>query len=59
MIKLIVQGKEQSNISEAAKEWLYDSIFNGNKGPFRIESNNKNQSIFLDIEKESKQERLF
>lgn len=35
-IKLIIKGKELSDISEEAKLWFYESILNGNDGPFVV-----------------------
>lgn len=35
-IKLIVKGKELTDISEDAKQWFYEGILNGNDGPFVV-----------------------
>jgi len=47
VIQLIVEGKELTNISEAAKEWFYNSILNGKDGPFTV--NKEKKEIILTV----------
>jgi hypothetical protein len=59
-IKLIVKGKELSNISEAAKKWFYESILNGNSGAFTCAKiGSKTNGILLIEPKNPNQKELF
>ena len=48
MIQFITYGKEETNISEEAKEWFYNLVLNGDKGPFTCETfNDQTKAIIL------------
>jgi hypothetical protein len=50
MIQLIVYGQEEKQVSSEAKEWFYNLVSNGDKGPFVCESfNDKSKTITLPI----------
>jgi len=40
MIKLIVEGKELTDISQHALKWFLESIMNGKEGPFTVQTYN-------------------
>ena len=59
MIQLIVDRQELTNISEEAKEYFYDLVLNGDRGPFTCETfNDESKVITLSIA-ENHQESLF
>lgn len=59
-IKLIIQGREETNISEDAKSWFYEKVLNGQPGPFTCEAiGNKTNGILLVKPKNDNQMELF
>lgn len=59
-IKLIIKGREETDISECAKKWFYKKVLNGESGPFTCESfNNKTKAILLIEPKNPNQKELF
>lgn len=58
-IKLIVDGKELTNISGKAKKWFLDVVLNGVEGPFTYKRiNGETDFIILNV-KDSPQMDLF
>ena len=59
MIQFIVDHQEETNISNKAKEWFYNTVLNGKSGPFTCETiNGKTQAIVLTV-KLTEQKELF
>lgn len=59
MIQFIVDRQEETKISEEAKDWFYDLVINGDKGPFTCQTfNDESKAIVLSIA-EDKQPGLF
>jgi len=59
MIQFIVDRQEETEISEEAKEWFYDLVLNGDRGPFTCQAfNDQSKVISLSIA-EDHQESLF
>lgn len=48
-MKFIVEGKEETNISEAAKQWFYNNVLSGKSGPFTCKTINGENSIVLTV----------
>ena len=50
MIKLIIEGKELTNVSQEALKWFLTSVRDGVEGPFTYETiNGKTQAIILTV----------
>lgn len=59
-IKLIIQGREETNISEAAKKWFYEKVLSGKPGPFTcVTVDNNTKAILLVKPNDSPQQELF
>lgn len=58
-VKLLVNNKELTNISNEAKVWFYESILNGNDGPFKVLTIDRTTNAVLLVESESDQLELF
>ena len=59
MIQFIVGHKEETEISEAAKEWFYNLVLNGKSGPFTCQTfNGETKAIVLTV-KLTEQQELF
>ncbi len=58
MIQFIVYGKEETNLSEAAKEWFYQLVLNGEKGPFTCQTFNQDTKAII-LNAEDQQPSLF
>ena len=59
MIKLIIEGKELTDVSQAALEWFYNQVLNGKEGPFTWKTvNGETRAILLTV-KLTKQIELF
>ena len=59
MIQFIVDRQEETEISEEAKEWFYNLVLNGDKGPFTCQTfNDELKAIVLSIA-EDQQQGLF
>lgn len=48
-MKLIVEGKQQANISPEGLEWFYNSVKNGKSGPFVCRTINGEKCAVLSV----------
>jgi len=59
-IKFIAYGREENNISKAAKKWFYEKALNGEPGPFTCATcDNSTKAILLVKPNDSHQQELF
>jgi heptaprenylglyceryl phosphate synthase len=59
LIQLIVDGRELTNISEAAKEYFYSLVLNSKEGPFVCQTLNSTTKAIVLLDKEQPQTELF
>jgi len=57
--KLIIEGKELTDVFQASLKWFYKSILNGKSGPFKSKNIDNTTKAIMLVTKEPNQLELF